>query len=154
VHQLLDKLLLDYRLNATESNVNLTLHKNAIRDVVLLDPFWFTTIILNIFDNAVKYNARENKKIVVTTFSDRKALHIAIEDNGIGMTREMRKHIFEKFYRGMSEPHSRVKGLGLGLFYVNKAIDSHRWKIDIRSAEGEGSVFTISIPLSEQKNFQ
>jgi two-component system phosphate regulon sensor histidine kinase PhoR len=154
VHQLLDKLLLDYQLNATESNVNLTLHKNATRDVVLLDPFWFTTIILNIFDNAVKYNARENKKIVVTTFSDRKALHIAIEDNGIGMTREMRKHIFEKFYRGMSEPHSRVKGLGLGLFYVNKAIASHRWKIDIRSAEGDGSVFTISIPLSEQKNFQ
>jgi two-component system phosphate regulon sensor histidine kinase PhoR len=153
VHHLLDELLLDYRLNATESNVNLTLHKNATRDVVLLDPFWCTTIILNIFDNAVKYNTRENKKIVVTTFSDRKALHIAIEDNGIGMTREVRKHIFEKFYRGMREAHSGVKGLGLGLFYVNKAIDSHRWKIDIRSAEGEGSVFTISIPLSEQKNF-
>jgi two-component system phosphate regulon sensor histidine kinase PhoR len=153
VHHLLDELLLDYRLNATESNVHLTLHKKATQDVVLLDPFWFTTIILNIFDNAVKYNARENKKIVVTTFSDRKSLHIAIEDNGIGMTREVRKHIFEKFYRGRSEAHSRVKGLGLGLFYVNKAIDSHRWKIDIRSAEGEGSVFTISIPLSEQKSF-
>lgn len=153
VHHLLDELLLDYRLNATEFNVTLTVHKKATRDVVLLDPFWFTTIILNIFDNAVKYNARENKKIVVTTFSDRKALHIAIEDNGIGMTKEMRKHIFEKFYRGKSEAHSRVKGLGLGLFYVNKAIDSHRWKMDIRSAEGEGSVFTISIPLSEQKYF-
>jgi len=150
VHHLLDELLLDYRLNATESNVTLTLHKQATRDIVLLDPFWFTTIILNIFDNAVKYNTRENKKIVVTTFSDRKAMHIAIEDNGIGMTREMRKHIFEKFYRGMSEAHSRVKGLGLGLVYVIKAIDSHRWKIDIRSAEGEGSVFTISIPLSDK----
>ncbi|THU31615.1 HAMP domain-containing histidine kinase [Niastella caeni] len=149
VHHLLDDLLLDYRLNATESNVNLSLHKNATRDVVLLDPFWFTTIILNIFDNAVKYNARENKEIVVTTFSDRKFLHIAIADNGIGMTSEVRRHIFEKFYRGRSEAHSRVKGLGLGLFYVNKAIDSHRWKIDIRSAEGEGSVFTISIPLSD-----
>jgi len=148
VHHLLDELLPDYRLNAMESNVTLTLHKKATRDVVLLDLFWFTTIILNIFDNAVKYNAREHKTIVVTTFSDRKALHIAIADNGLGMTREVRKHIFEKFYRGKSEAHTRVKGLGLGLFYVNKAIDSHRWKIDIRSAEGEGSVFTISIPLS------
>ncbi|OQP59617.1 hypothetical protein A3860_36675 [Niastella vici] len=150
VHHLLDELLLDYRLNATESNVTLTLQKNATRDVVLLDPFWFTTIILNIFDNAVKYNARENKEIVVTTFSDRRALHIAIADNGIGMTKEMRKHIFDKFYRGMSETRSRVKGLGLGLFYVNKAINSHRWKIDIRSVEGEGSVFTISIPYQNK----
>jgi len=148
VHHLLDELLPDYRLNATEGNVNLTLHKNASQDVVLLDPFWFTTIILNIFDNAVKYNASEHKKIVVTTFSDRKALHIAIADNGIGITNEMRKHIFEKFYRGRRDADSQVKGLGLGLFFVNKAIDSHRWKIDIRSVEGEGSVFTISIPLS------
>ena len=147
VHHLLDELLLDYRLKETESNLTLTLHKTATRDVVLLDPFWFTTIFLNIFDNAIKYNTREHKKIVVTTFNDRKALHIAIEDNGIGMTREVRKHIFDKFYRARSEAHSRVKGLGLGLFYVNKAIASHRWKIDIRSTEGEGSVFTISIPI-------
>ena len=147
VHHMLDELLLDYRLKEMDSNLTLTLHKTATRDVVLLDPFWFITIILNIFDNAVKYNTREHKKIVVTTFNDRKGLHIAIEDNGIGMTREMHKHVFDKFYRGRSEAHSRVKGLGLGLFYVNKAIASHRWKIDIRSAEGEGSVFTISIPI-------
>ena len=153
VHHLLEELLLDYRLNATDWNVTLILHRNALREVVFLDPFWFTTIILNIFDNAVKYNVREHKEIIVTTFSDRKALHIAIADNGMGMTKEVRKHVFEKFYRGMSGAHSRVKGLGLGLFYVNKAIHSHRWKIDIRSVEGEGSVFTISIPLSEQKTF-
>ena len=145
VHHLLDELLLDYRLNTTESNVTLTLQKNALRDVVFLDPFWFTTIILNIFDNAIKYNERERKKITVTTFSDRKALHIAIEDNGIGMTREVQKHVFEKFYRDAKQAQGRAKGLGLGLFYVKLAIDSHRWKINIRSVKGEGSKFTISI---------
>ena len=145
VHHLLDELLLDYRLNTTESNVTLTLHKNALRDVVFLDPFWFTTIILNIFDNAVKYNEKESKEITVTTFSDRKALHIAIEDNGIGMTREVQKHLFEKFYRDTTQAQSRAKGLGLGLFYVKLAVDSHRWKINVRSVQGEGSVFTISI---------
>jgi len=154
VHHLLDELLLDYRLNATasESEVTLTLNKNATRDVVLLDPFWFTTIILNIFDNAVKYNTRESKQIIVTTSSDKKALHIEIADNGIGINKEVRKHIFDKFYRGGSGVHNRVKGLGLGLFYVNQAIDSHKWKLDLRSEEGTGSTFTISIPLLEQKN--
>jgi two-component system phosphate regulon sensor histidine kinase PhoR len=145
VHHLLDEILLDYRLNTTEGNVTLTLHKNAVRDVVFLDPFWFTTIILNIFDNAVKYNDKENKEITVTTFSDRKALHIAIEDNGIGMTKEVQKHIFEKFYRDTDLAQNKAKGLGLGLFYVKQAVDSHRWKISIRSIQGEGSVFTITV---------
>jgi two-component system phosphate regulon sensor histidine kinase PhoR len=145
VHHLLDELLLDYRLNTTEYNVTLTLHKNALRDVVFLDPFWFTTIILNIFDNAVKYNERERKEITVTTYSERKALHIAIEDNGIGMTEEVQKHVFEKFYRETKQAQGRGKGLGLGLFYVKMAVDSHHWKINIRSVPGEGSIFTISI---------
>lgn len=148
IHHLLDEILLDYRLNTTDYNVTLTLLKNASRDTVTLDSFWFTTIILNIFDNAVKYNDQVSKKITVTTFSDRKALHIAIEDNGIGMTSEVQKHIFEKFYRDTTTTtHSQTKGLGLGLFYVKKAVDSHRWKIDIKSVKGEGSTFTITIPF-------
>jgi two-component system phosphate regulon sensor histidine kinase PhoR len=147
VHHLLDELLLDYRLKTAESSVTLMLQKNAVRDVIFLDPFWFTTIILNIFDNAVKYNERERKEITVTTFSDRKALHIAIEDNGIGMTREVQKHVFDKFYRDTKQGQGRAKGLGLGLFYVKLAVDSHRWKISIRSVQGEGSLFTISINL-------
>lgn len=145
VHHLLDELLLDYSLKTAESNVTLTLHKNAQRDTVFLDPFWFTTIILNIFDNAVKYNHREPKEIIVTTFSDRKALHLTIEDNGIGMTREVQKHIFEKFYRDTKQVQSRAKGLGLGLFYVKLAVDSHHWKINVKSTPEEGSIFTISI---------
>ena len=146
-HHLLEELLLDYRLNTTEYNVTLTLHKNALRDVVFLDPFWFTTIILNIFDNAVKYNEREHKEIAVITYSDKKALHIAIEDNGIGMTKEVQKHVFEKFYRDTKQTRGQAKGLGLGLFYVKLAVDSHRWKVNIRSVQGEGSIFTISIPF-------
>lgn len=145
VHHLLDELLLDYSLKTKESNVTLTLHKDALRDTVFLDPFWFTTIILNIFDNGVKYNQKENKEITVTTFSDRKALHISIEDNGIGMTREVQKHVFEKFYRDTKQAQERAKGLGLGLFYVKLAVDSHRWKINVRSTPGEGSIFTISM---------
>lgn len=147
LHHSLDELLLDYRLNIGETKVDLVLHKNAQKDLVPLDPFWFTTAFLNIFDNAVKYNDKDFKEIVVTTTSDRKGIYIAIQDNGIGMAPEVQKHIFEKFYRRIDNAGSQVKGLGLGLFYVKNAIDAHNWKIGIESEEGKGSIFTISIPI-------
>lgn len=147
VHHLLEEILLDYRLKLAGANVNLMLHKGAIRDMALLDHFWFTTILLNIFDNAIKYNNKNFKEITVTTVNDKKGINITISDNGIGMAEEIQKHIFDKFYRSMSNSNGQVKGLGLGLFYVKQAIDAHNWKIDIESVEGEGSTFIISIPF-------
>ena len=101
---------------------------------------------MNIFDNAVKYNERESKEITVTTFSDRKALHITIEDNGIGMTREVQKHIFEKFYRDTTQLQGRAKGTRPRLFYVKLATGSASLEDQHQEHTGEeGSVFTVSI---------
>jgi two-component system, OmpR family, phosphate regulon sensor histidine kinase PhoR len=147
IHHLLDEVLLDYRLKLTGTNIKLMLKKDAVRDTVLLDRFWFTTVLLNLFDNAVKYNNKELKEITVTTFNDKKGISISIRDNGPGMTTEIQRHIFEKFYRNVRHVNEQVKGLGLGLFYVKQAIEAHKWKIDIESIEGTGSEFIISIPL-------
>lgn len=147
LHHLLDEILLDYRLKLTGASVNLMLHKQAIKDTILLDKFWFTTILLNIFDNAIKYNNSPSKEITVTTFNDKKGATITISDNGIGMTKEIQKHVFEKFYRHMQNSNGQVKGLGLGLFYVRQAIEAHNWKIDLDSGEGQGTTFIISIPF-------
>jgi two-component system phosphate regulon sensor histidine kinase PhoR len=148
VHNLLDDILLDYKLKLSGAPVVLTLTKNATRDHVQLDPFWFTTVLLNIFDNAIKYNWQELKEITVVTANDKKNLLISIADNGIGMTEETRKYLFEKFYRDSQMLTGQVKGLGLGLYYVKQAIEAHNWKIDIASEEGTGSIFTITIPLA------
>ena len=147
IHHLLEEILLDYRLKLSGINANFNLHKHATHDKVMLDKFWFTTIFLNIFDNAIKYNHREGKEITVTTMEDRKGVSITVKDNGIGMTPEIRKHAFEKFYRNMKSNHGQVKGLGLGLFYVKQAVDAHGWKVELNSTEGEGSEFIISIPF-------
>jgi two-component system phosphate regulon sensor histidine kinase PhoR len=146
IHHLLDEILLDYRLKLSGVNACFDLYKLAVNDKVMLDKFWFTTIFLNIFDNAIKYNNRECKEITVTTAEDRKGISISVRDNGIGMTPEIRKHVFEKFYRDMKNNNGQVKGLGLGLFYVKQAVDAHGWKIEIVSIEGKGSEFIISIP--------
>jgi two-component system phosphate regulon sensor histidine kinase PhoR len=147
LHHLLDEVLLDYRLNVADAPVALTLTKNAEKDEVLLDPFWFATILLNIFDNAIKYNQRDLKEIVVTTGNDKKNILISIADNGIGMTEETRRHLFDKFYRNTQGLAGDTRGLGLGLYYVKRAVDAHQWKIDIKSEVGSGTVFTITMPL-------
>jgi two-component system phosphate regulon sensor histidine kinase PhoR len=147
IHRLLEEILLDYRLKLSGANAHFSLEKHALRDKIMLDKFWFTTIFLNLFDNAIKYNTREDKQITVTTDEDRKGILITIRDNGIGMPPEIRKHVFDKFYRDMKNNNGQVKGLGLGLFYVKQAVDAHGWKIELSSTEGEGSTFIISIPV-------
>ncbi|HEY4209631.1 MAG TPA: HAMP domain-containing sensor histidine kinase [Puia sp.] len=147
IHRLLEEILLDYRLKLFGINAHFCLQKHAVRDKVMLDKFWFTTIFLNLFDNAIKYNVRDDKQITVSTDEDRKGITITVKDNGIGMTPEIRKHAFDKFYRDMKNNNGQVKGLGLGLFYVKQAVDSHGWKVELFSTEREGSSFIISIPL-------
>ena len=147
IHHQLDEILLDYRLKLAGMNVELNLQKDAERDLVKADRFWFTTILLNILDNAVKYNNKELKSITVSTFDDKKTLYVIIRDNGMGMSEDTKRQVFEKFYRNMGPGSETVKGLGLGLFYVKQAVDAHNWQIDITSAAGEGSTFTITIPF-------
>jgi len=147
LHHLLDEILLDYRLKLSGADVTLHLQMDAKKQELEADPFWFTTILLNILDNAIKYNDKEHKEISVLTYEDTRSLYMQIRDNGKGMSREAQRHVFEKFYRIGASGNASVKGLGLGLFYVKQAIDAHGWEIGLVSTEGEGSTFTITIPL-------
>lgn len=141
---LLDEILLDYRLKLTGTNIGLTLKNEATKETVELDQFWFTTVMVNILDNAIKYNDKDFKQITVTIFNERRKVMISIVDNGIGMTQETQKNIFDKFFRHNKNSNG-VTGLGLGLYYVKQAIDAHKWKIDIESNPGKGSKFEISM---------
>jgi two-component system phosphate regulon sensor histidine kinase PhoR len=121
-----------------------------VEDRVPLDQFHFTTLLINILDNAVKYNNREVKEITVSTVSNKNSVQIVIQDNGMGMTAESRKHIFEKFYRAPNGKAPSTPGLGLGLYYVKQSIDAHQWQIDVESNYGAGSIFTITIPFQNE----
>src|SRR5690606_26017937 len=123
--------------------------KKAEKDTVPLDSFYFTTMLLNILDNAVKYNTSKRKEITASTQSDSHELQIVIKDNGIGMTKETIRHIFDKFYRHTNNLFSQTKGLGLGLYYVKQAVHAHNWKIYVDSRPGMGSRFDIHIPFQD-----
>lgn len=122
------------------------LQLNAKNDLILADEVHFMNIITNLIDNAVKYS-KENLLIKITTHSTQKSLVIRIEDNGIGMSKETQRRIFEKFYRAHTGNLHNVKGFGLGLSYVKTIIDAQQGKIKVDSVVGKGTNFTLEFPL-------
>ena len=78
-------------------------------------------------------------------FQDRREITIQIEDNGPGISEEELKLIFDPFFRGSKS--RRELGFGLGLSIVRSIMLSHNWNIEVQSKQGEGSVFSIHIPL-------
>jgi two-component system phosphate regulon sensor histidine kinase PhoR len=146
LHLLLEEILLDYRLKLADSDVALHFSNEAENDTVPVDAFWLTTLLNNLFDNAIKYNANTPKEINVRLRDDKKKLQLLVEDNGIGIRHENQEHIFEKFYRGKGLS-SHINGLGLGLYYVKLCVDAHHWHIGLESEPGKGSRFIITIPL-------
>ena len=109
------------------------------------DEVHLTNIIFNLLDNANKYSP-ENPIIKITTEDTEKGLSIKVIDQGIGMTKESVKQIFEKFYRVPTGNVHDVKGFGLGLSYVKKMVEEHHGRINVVSKLGEGSEFEVVLP--------
>jgi len=110
-----------------------------------IDLIYFTTMINNLLSNAVKYCDRE-PDIQVEGSVENNYLTIKIADNGIGISRNDQKHVFDKFYRATSGNIHKYKGLGLGLYYVKKIATAHGGDVTLSSKPGKGSIFTVTIP--------
>lgn len=150
VHGLIEEVLDHYTLQLQEKNGHAELQLNARNDCIEADPVHFKNIISNLVDNAVKYS-NDALVIRITTHSTNKTLIIRIDDNGIGMSKETLRRIFEKFYRAHTGNLHNVKGFGLGLSYVKTIIDAHAGRIKVDSTPGRGSTFTLEIPLLKEK---
>ena len=83
-------------------------------------------------------------QILIETFNKDNKIFIRISDNGIGMSKEIQKHIFEKFYRKPTGNIHNVKGFGVGLSYVKAIVQEHKGSIEVSSEPGNGSIFTLS----------
>ena len=146
-HQLIQKAVQNYELVLAEKNGKITSNFNARHDTIVVDETHFGNMLNNLLDNAIKYSDKE-PVITITTHSSARHFVIRIADEGIGMSRETVKKIFEKFYRAHTGNLHNVKGFGLGMSYVKTIVDAHKGKIRVDSTLGKGSSFTIELPLA------
>lgn len=107
-----------------------------------------SSLINNLLDNANKYSPEE-PKIVISTRNVNKGVEVTVKDHGLGMSREARKNIFDRFYRVNTGDRHDVKGFGLGLSYVKTITEVHHGTINVKSELGKGSSFIVTFPYRQ-----
>ena len=147
INELTELLLKRLRPIARKKDVELVFESN--REVIAeVDEVKMTLLITNLVENAIKYN-RDQGWVRVILDADHQFFTLQVCDSGIGMPQESIDHIFERFYR-VDKSHSReIGGTGLGLAICRSVVLMHRGEISAESTEGEGSVFTVKIPLKQ-----
>jgi signal transduction histidine kinase len=109
------------------------------------DKLHLTGMIHNLVDNAIKYGGNE-PQVDIDLSQRNGALILKVTDHGVGIPKEYRDKIFEKFFRVPSGDIHNIKGYGLGLSYVAEVAREHHGKIDVQSEPGKGSTFTVTLP--------
>ena len=135
-----------FQLTVENRHGTLTTNLSPIDGILFADELHISNMVHNLIDNAIKYSDKE-PRITVSTRTEAGYAILEVADNGIGIAKEDQKHIFEKFYRVSTGNVHNVKGFGIGLNYVSQVVSLHKGKISLISEPGEGSTFTISLPL-------
>jgi signal transduction histidine kinase len=118
---------------------------------VKADPIAIQHCLLNLLDNAMKYS-KERKEVRLWASERDGMVGISVSDRGIGIDPEDQKRIFEKFARVETGLVHTVKGAGLGLSLVEQLIRAHHGRVEVASTPGEGSIFTLLIPIWTETN--
>ena len=115
---------------------------------VRADPEALSRAVWNLLDNAVKYSP-ESKSVRVSVSRGDGRVTISVSDGGVGIPQAEQATIFRKFIRGSSADGHSVKGTGIGLAMVKHIVEAHGGEIRVDSEVGQGSTFTILLPVEE-----
>jgi two-component system phosphate regulon sensor histidine kinase PhoR len=146
VHEVIQSAVDATALQVQNLKGKLTCRLEATRSTIKADKIHLTNIIHNLLDNAMKYS-KDVPNISVRTFDSDDGLGIRIEDHGIGLKPDDRKHVFEKYYRVPTGNRHDVKGFGLGLSYVKMMVEAHGGTIGLYSQYGEGTQVELIFPI-------
>lgn len=135
------------RLRPIARKNDIELNLVSAREVLAeVDEVKMSLILTNLVENAIKYN-KEHGFVKVTLDADHQFFTVKVEDSGVGIPKEALEHIYERFYRVDKSRSREIGGTGLGLAITRSAILMHRGSIKVASIEGEGTDFTVKIPL-------
>ena len=146
IHDIINTAINNTHLLISQRKGEIQTYLKAQNFKLQADKVHLTNIIFNLIDNAIKYSAT-NPEIIISTYNTAEGIMIQIKDNGIGISKENQRKIFDKFYRVPTGNVHNVKGFGLGLSYVLAVVLKHNGTISVNSELGKGSTFNVHLKI-------
>lgn len=146
MHDIIEEAISHVRLLVDDKKGTIVTHLEALQSEVLGSHLHLTNVLINMLENALKYS-EDKPRIEVFTESTAKFFVFKIKDQGIGMSKNAQKYVFDKFYREYKGDIHNVKGHGLGLAYVKEIVENHQGTVFVSSEKDKGSTFTVKMPL-------
>jgi two-component system, OmpR family, phosphate regulon sensor histidine kinase PhoR len=147
IHELIADSAKSFELLVKQQDGEINCDLKASQHIFYGDKVHISNILYNLIDNAIKYSP-EKPEITIATSQYKEGIEISVKDNGLGITKEGQKYIFDKFYREPTGNIHDIKGFGLGLNYVKTIVEAYDGKVRLVSKENNGSTFIIKLPLN------
>ncbi|MGZ4056301.1 MAG: PAS domain-containing sensor histidine kinase [Bacteroidia bacterium] len=132
-----------YEMQSMAGDEKKLMHEHSGNEIVFIDKKLLKNVLFNLISNAIKFSP-EGKAIEIKAHALNSSVKISVKDNGIGISKEDQKHLFERFFRGHNATH--IQGTGLGLNIVAKYVELMNGSLSFESKENKGTTFTIIIP--------
>jgi PAS domain S-box-containing protein len=145
LQHLIEEVLGDMQLSIKRGQKLNYVHEGE--KLVFLDPKLIKNILINLISNSIKFT-EENKEINISSKTEIETIFLIVEDQGIGISEEDQKHLFERFYRGKNA--FNIQGTGLGLHIVGNYIDLMQGHLHLRSELNKGTNITITFPNQKE----
>jgi len=146
MHTIVDQAVKAVALHVEKRGGRMTCHLNAPDSTVAGDAVHLSNVVHNLLDNANKYSP-VTPSIAVETQNVDGQFKLSVSDNGIGLSPEHQKLVFQRYFRVPSGNVHNVKGFGLGLSYVKLMVEAHGGSIDLSSRAGEGTKVVVYLPI-------
>lgn len=148
LNEILDELILEFEIQVQAKEHHLELDTPKEDFTVKVELQRIRQVMQNLVGNAIKYTPAEGR-IAITTERENDQVWINVSDSGLGIPEKDLPHIFDKFYRVQADDRADIQGNGLGLAIVKSIVEQHGGEVKVESTLGEGSCFSLSLPLIE-----
>jgi len=143
---LVNEVIKEYESMAGKSKIKIKVDKEPIPEVYS-NEYLIRIVLRNLIDNAVSYS-QDNSEIKINFKKKGNKLGITITDYGVGIPKDVKKRIFEKFFRAQNVIHKKVHGTGLGLYICKLIMNTLKERIWFTSKEGESTTFGFSLTIN------